>query len=44
MGGGLLFPLSSIYKEDGDYYAFIVAFSPVLEVQLLSALEDTYPE
>lgn len=44
MGGGLLFPFSYIYKEDGDYYAFIFAFSPVLKMQILSALEDTYPE
>lgn len=29
---------------DGDYYACISAFSPVLKMQILSALEDAYPE
>lgn len=29
---------------DGDDYTFIFAFSPVLKMKILSALEDAYPE
>lgn len=44
MWGGLWFPFSSIYMGDGDDYTFIFAFSPVLKMKILSALEDAYPE
>lgn len=42
MGRGILFQFYSIYKEDGDYYVFVFAFSHIVKTQILSALEDTY--